>query len=51
MEERKVWAQEKRKQVETVKISIDLFKGIKQKEIEEAKKEVVKAEKEKKVVH
>lgn len=49
--EKVVWAQEKRKQVETVKISIDLYKGIKQKEIEQQKQEIVKEEKQRKVVH
>lgn len=36
---------EKREKVQTVKFEIDLYKGIKQKEIEEQKKLIVKAEK------
>jgi hypothetical protein len=40
---------EKRQQVETIKLEIDLFKGIKMKEISDRKKELVSSEKSVKV--
>lgn len=40
---------EKRQRVETIKLEIDLFKGIKMKEISDRKKELVSSEKSVKV--
>lgn len=49
--ERAIWKKQKKRQVETVKFEIDLYKGIKAKEIEERKKEIVKSEKKVKIGH